>query len=261
MRYEKGTISISPGRDVPVLQQVLHSGFITSAQLFEFMKLMRQEQSERAFYHRLQRLTRYGLVEKKSVVMRNGGRVYAITNSGASVLVDLGEPYGGRTGVENSKESFVHWLDINELWLSLLRSNLLARWTPGSEICSQNDLTRFRYAKDYDAVISVHLEGGEFRFGFEYERTLKSCARYEEIGNAIAHDMHLDVILYAAANYHSMCFLRDQLRSPGKTVCVGLMNELCEDLLNAKVAVARGAQPPAPFHEYLAARRMQRHRA
>jgi hypothetical protein len=258
MRYEKGTISISPSRDVPVLQQVLHSGFVTSGQLFEFMRLGRQERSERAFYHRLHRLTQYGLVEKKDVIMRNGGRVYTITGSGASVLVDFGEPYAGRTGVENAKESFVHWLDINEMWLSLLRSNVLARWTPASEICSQNDLTGFRYAKDYDAVISVRLGGGDFRFGFEYERTLKTCARYQEIGACIGSDMHLDVILYAAANYHSMCFLRDQLRSPGKTVCVGLMNELREDVLNASVMVARSSQPPAPFHEFLAARRTQR---
>jgi hypothetical protein len=259
MRYAKGTIDVNTARDVPLLQQVLHCGFVTGAQLFRFMLLAKYEHSQPAFSNRLRRLNNCGLIEKKSVAALSRGPVYVLTDDGASVLLDAGEPYAGRSGVERSKESVVHWLDINELWLSLLEAGLLAHWTPASEICSQNDLTRFRYAKDYDAVISVRLGGGEFRFGFEYERTLKGCERYAEIGACIATDMHLDVILYAASNYHAMCFLRDELKAPGKTLCVGLMNELQRDLLNAPVTVARSSQSSAPFHEYLAARRTHAH--
>ena len=45
MRYEKGTIQISPARDIPLLQQVLRSGFATSDQLYEFMQLNQTERS------------------------------------------------------------------------------------------------------------------------------------------------------------------------------------------------------------------------
>lgn len=39
MRYRKGTIALSDIRDYPLLRRVLHSGFITSDQLHEFMQL------------------------------------------------------------------------------------------------------------------------------------------------------------------------------------------------------------------------------
>ena len=37
------TIQISPARDIPLLQQVLRSGFATSDQLYEFMQLNQSE--------------------------------------------------------------------------------------------------------------------------------------------------------------------------------------------------------------------------
>ena len=64
MRYEKGTIQISPARDIPLLQQVLRSGFATSDQLYEFMQLNQSERSRQAFDHRLRRLLAHGLIEK-----------------------------------------------------------------------------------------------------------------------------------------------------------------------------------------------------
>ena len=48
MRYGKGTIQISPARDIPLLRQVLRSGFATSDQLYEFMQLNQSERSRQA---------------------------------------------------------------------------------------------------------------------------------------------------------------------------------------------------------------------
>ena len=39
MGYPKGSISLSPVQDIPLLLQVLHSQFITHGQLREFMRL------------------------------------------------------------------------------------------------------------------------------------------------------------------------------------------------------------------------------
>ena len=254
MRYEKGSISINPARDIPLLQQVLRSGFITGVQLFQFLRLEDLERSERAFYHRLQRLVNHGLIERQKVVIHNRGPVYTVTSNGASLLTDFGEAFAGRKGVETAKDGFLHWLDINELHLALLRMGSLAQWIPASEICSQNDLTNFRYAKDYDAVVSVRWEGSEFQFALEYERTAKTPARYLSICDALDSDMHINIVLYAASNYHLMCFLRDNLRPRNKTVCIGLMNELRDELLAARVMVGGSVRPPAPLHEILVAR-------
>ena len=56
MRYEKGTMELSPARDIPLLQQVLRSGFVTGNQLYEFMRLEQTEGSRQAFDHRVRRL-------------------------------------------------------------------------------------------------------------------------------------------------------------------------------------------------------------
>ena len=251
MRYEKGTISINPSRDVPLLQHVLRSSFITGTQLFEFLQLESLERSERAFHHRLHRLIKHGLIEKQRVMIHDRGPIYKLTTAGLSLLSDLGELYAGRSGIESANDGFLHWLEINDLHLALLRAGVLAQWIPSTEICSQNDLTTFRYAKDYDAVVSVRWKGSEFRFALEYERTAKTLTRYLGICDALESDMHVNVVLYAASNYHLMCLLRDNLRLRNKTVCIGLMNELRDQSLAARVMVAGTARPATPFHDIL----------
>jgi hypothetical protein len=166
-------------------------------------------------------------------------------------LTDFGEPYAGRNGVENAKDGFLHWLDMNDFQLALLRAGILGQWISSSEICSQNDLTAFRYAKDYDAVVSVRWKGSALRFALEYERTPKTPSRYRGICDALESDMHVNVILYAASNYHLMCFLRDNLQPRNKTVCIGLMTDLRDELLAARVMVGGNARPPLPFHDVL----------
>ena len=159
MRYEKGTIQISPARDIPLLQQVLRSGFATSDQLYEFMQLNQSERSRQAFDHRLRRLLAHGLIEKHQGAARGRPQVFVISKEGASLLIDVGELFAGRIGMETGERSCAHWLDLNDLHLALAKNRLLMRWTPASEICSQNDLTQFRYAKDYDAVVAVECGG------------------------------------------------------------------------------------------------------
>ena len=88
MRYEKGTIQISDTRDIPLLQQVLRAGFVTSDQLFEFMRLQQTENSREAFDHRLRRLVSHGLIEKHLGAARGRPQVYIISPEGASLLID-----------------------------------------------------------------------------------------------------------------------------------------------------------------------------
>ena len=59
MRYRKGTIALSDTRDYPLLQRVLHCGFVTSAQLYEFLKLDYWASSRNAFDSRMRRLVNH----------------------------------------------------------------------------------------------------------------------------------------------------------------------------------------------------------
>jgi hypothetical protein len=111
MRYEKGTMELSPARDIPLLQQVLRSGFVTGNQLYEFMRLEQTEGSRQAFDHRVRRLVGHGLIEKRPGLARGRHQVYSISKDGASVLIDAGELFAGRRNVDVVKQSCAHWLE------------------------------------------------------------------------------------------------------------------------------------------------------
>lgn len=78
MRYRKGMIALSEVRHYPLLRRVLHSSFVTPAQLYEFMKLEYCASSRNAFDNRLQRLLAHDLLVRHEVPTMNHGVVYSI---------------------------------------------------------------------------------------------------------------------------------------------------------------------------------------
>jgi hypothetical protein len=92
----------------------------------------------------------------------------------------------GKFNGKETERSVFHALELNEIQLSALRAGLLVRWISSMEIRSQNELTRFGFAKDYDAVVTVRTEAGEPRFALEYERSLKPKRYYNHIAAALS---------------------------------------------------------------------------
>jgi hypothetical protein len=230
------------------MQQVLRSGFATGAQLFEFMKCQNCEYSREAFYHRLRRLVGRGLVKKGDGLAQP---VYWISEVGASFLVGQGELYAGRSGTEMAKRNFLHWLELNDVHLALRKSGILVRWVPASAICSQNDLTKFGFAKDYDAVVTVNCRGVHVVFAVEHERTAKTEAEYANIGKRIEDDLHVRTVLYLAATDHLMYCLRDRFAPKRKVICVALMQEFQRRLLETPVMLAGSYSQQVIFEEIL----------
>ena len=136
---------------------------------------------------------------------------------------------------------------------------MLVRWTPATEICSQN-LTSYRYAKDYDAVVAVDCDGNERRFALEYERTPKTFGAYGEIANALEDETLVDTILYLASNFHLMCIVRDRVAPQRVRVCVGLVGDFMDKLLRTPVMIAGTNQRDIPFQQILVQPRERRAR-
>ena len=251
MRYAKGSIQISQTRDIPLLQQVLRSGFATNDQLYDFMLLNQSERARQAFDHRLRRLAAHGLIEKHGRAARGRPQVYLISKEGASLLIDVGELFAGRIGIKFGDRNCSHWLDLNELHLAMAKAGLLTRWTPASEINSQNDLTQFGYAKDYDAVLTVESEGREMRFGLEYERTPKTCRAYDQIASKLDGEMLVDTVLYLVPNYHVLCMIRDCVTPRQVRVCVALYADFMKTFLSTPVMIAGTSHRDIPFQTIL----------
>jgi hypothetical protein len=239
MRYRKGSIELNQSRDLPLLRQILRSEFATHAQLFEFMRLNHHERSRKSFDWRLRRLVRHGFVLQREMPACGMQPVYSVGRSGALMLQGLGEYYLlGRNGANQNcvEPSALHAIELNEIHLSALRSGLLVRWIPAIEIRSQNELTRFGYAKDYDAIVTVCTDTGDKRFALEYERTSKAAKFYRAIAASIAHEAHLDRILYLAPNYDLLRVVSTFFMNTKRPVYFGLARDWHDQLLDMPVS-------------------------
>ena len=151
-----------------------------------------------------------------------------------------------------AKRNFFHWLELNDVHLALRKSGVFRQWVSAPEVCSQNDLTKFGFSKDYDAVVTVCCRKAEVRFALEYERTTKTEAEYADIGRRIEQDLHIQTVLYLAATDHLMYCLRDRFVPKRKVICIALMQEFQRRLLQTPVMLAGRYTQPLIFEDALA---------
>jgi Replication-relaxation len=238
MRYWKGSISLSPTRDYPLLRQVLHSGLVTHNQLFDFLRLDYSASSRNSFNNRVHRLVKHGLLVRQEMPFVNREVVYTVSPAGASELVGRGEHYvpPARKGRWSSAQSSLHHsLELNEIHLALKRSGTLVYWMPETEIRSRNDLTDSGYWKYYDAVVTVRLAGQDYKFALEYERTPKAARKYGGIRDRIEQETSIAHFLYLVPNRDLLCFVADMMAGCKRAVYFGLFGEFLKETLTLPV--------------------------
>src|SRR5208282_4675357 len=130
------------------------------------------------------------------------------------------------------ERSVFHALELNEIQLSALRAGLLVRWVSSLEIRSQNELTRFGFVKDYDAVVTVRTRAGEPRFALEYERSPKPKRYYSDVAVALDREAHVSHVLYLACNYDLLQFVSSFFRRSRCQVFFGLVKDWHAQLLD-----------------------------
>jgi hypothetical protein len=238
MRYAKGSIQLNEARDLPLLRQILRSEFATHSQLFEFMRLNHYEQNRKSFDWRLRRLANRGLVLRHTPLADRGEVVYSLAGVAVDFLQGRGENClfaRDRSNGRYPERTIFHALDLNEIHLSALRAGVLVRWTAASEIRSQNELTEFGFAKDYDAIVTVQTEGGESRFALECERSAKTIERYRAIATALSTEKRVSQVLYLAARDNLLRYVSGQLGKAKCRVYFGLARDWHAQLLDMPV--------------------------
>jgi hypothetical protein len=246
MRYAKGSIQLSPSHDHPLLRQVLRCGFATHDQLFEFLRRDCYERNRQSFDWRVRRLVKHGLVVRQTATAAGGRIVYSIGASAALLLQGLGEYCligPRRLDSGNGESSILHALELNDIQLSLLRAGLGTRWTAACDIRSQNGLTRFPYAKDYDAVVAVRVDGVERCFALEYERSAKAKKDYRAIADLLDEEKQVSHLLYLASNYDVLSYLRRVFRPTPVSLWFGIVREWHAQLLSMPVVDASSPVP------------------
>jgi hypothetical protein len=228
MRYPQGSIQLNPSRDLPLLRQIVRSEFVTHSQLFEFMRLNHHEPSRKSFDWRLRRLVDHGLVRRQTTPGWAGDFMYSVANRGTILLQGMGE-YSliGRDRFygKEAERSVFHAMELNDIQLSALRAGLLVRWVGSLEVRSQNELTGFGFAKDYDAIVTTRSETGEQRFALEYERSAKAMRYYKEVSVALAQEARVGHVLYLVSNYDLLQFVSSFFRDSQCRVLFGLVKD------------------------------------
>ncbi|HEV2315680.1 MAG TPA: hypothetical protein VGR94_10270 [Candidatus Acidoferrales bacterium] len=239
MRYPKDSIQLSQSRDLPLLRQILYSEFVTHSQLFDFMRLNHYERSRKSFDWRLRRMVDRALVRRQTTPGCPGEFVYSVASGAAMLLQARGEYCligRSRFNGKEAERSVFHAIGLNEIQLSVLRAGLLVRWIGSMEVRSQNELTGFGFAKDYDAVVTVRSETGEQRFALEYERSPKKIKYYRDVAASLGREAHVNHVLYLVCNYDLLQFISSFFRNTQCHVFFGLVKDWHTQLLDMPVS-------------------------
>ena len=238
MRYPKGSIQLNQSRDLPLLRQILRSEFVTHSQLFEFSRLSQYERSRNSYHWRMRRLIGRGLVVRQTLAAVTGDAVYSVASTAATLLQSMGEYCligCGRADANTASKNALHAIGLNEIHLSALRAGVLVRWIGPMEIRSQNELTAFGFAKDYDAIVTVRTDIGERRFALEYERSPKAAKCYRAIAECMSQEVHMNRLLYLVANYDILRFVSGFFRNAEFPVFFGLVQDWHAHLLEMPI--------------------------
>lgn len=243
MRYRKGSIELSPTHDAEILRLVLHARYISHEQLLRFFQFGADPILRGTFNWRVRRLVAHGLLQHENIPILGRTQIYSIGALGIEHLAGQGEfytlPVNGSTS-DPVDRSVLHSLDLNEVQLALKESGLLVSWRSETQIRSRNELTTFRYAKDYDAIVTVRSGQDAAEFALEYERTPKAKHRYDRIREALESERQVHRFLYLAANYHLLNYLTQFFRNIRKPVYFGLFQDIRQQLLDMHVADSAG---------------------
>ena len=241
MRYQKGSIGLNDFRDKPILRFVAESRYIGHSQLWRFSRTAFAEFNRQVFNWRIRRLVRGGLVRRQVVPFLDGEALYSITGRGIQALERLGVYYLG-ADLNREKElhefQIPHALELNAIRLALMRTYEFSSWIPESFIRVLNLSPATAYAKVYDGIARVRLTGGSIEFAVEYERTLKSQAKYEKIREVIESEKRLSVFLYLLPTNELLSSLRHEFWRTKRQVLFGLVDEFKESVFQAPLTTA-----------------------
>ncbi|MGH9448317.1 MAG: hypothetical protein ACRD3O_21760, partial [Terriglobia bacterium] len=238
MRYFKGSVKLSLERDNALLKQVLHCGFVSQQQLWEFMVQSGHERSRDSLNWRLKRLLDHGFLLRHVLPNVRQSFIYSLTLDGARELINLDQCHTGASGFYKRKgdgESVIHALDLNDIHLALAGGGLLAKWKSDLEVRSQNEFTGYGYAKDYDAVATLRLDGQDVEMALEYERQVKAEARYLEIAAAIQREHRVQRFLYLLPDYHLLWFVRQFFQQSSREIYFGIACDFKRELILTQV--------------------------
>jgi hypothetical protein len=217
-------------RDLPMLLAIRNASFISHGQMFDQLVAKGSEASRRAFNWRIQRLVKAGVVMKMPPQLPYCGPVYAITRSGLACLEACGQGLMSLTSESRSlvnPAQILHYLELGEIQAAFQRTRLLREWTGDLEVRSINQSIDLPLAKDYDAIAELELRGSRYRIALEYERSLKSSARYREVVAAIEDESQIQLLVYFTSSIDLLYQLKAEFEDQRFPIVLATSRSFC----------------------------------
>lgn len=198
MRYPKGSIVISESLDFPLLLLVRNARYISFRQLRILLQYGDTELAADRLGWRLDRLARAEYIRLLEQRVQ-GEKIYSIAHKGLSYLEMMG--HGVLSLLAKRRRLLdpalmIHALELTEIRIAFRDAGVLQLWKTDVEVSSENIATGEQYAKDYDAIATLAIQGTVQQFAIEYERSTKSIARYGELHAILGEEQKLSGILY-----------------------------------------------------------------
>ena len=241
IRRSPAYIQYNPRRDLPILLAIRNATFICHRQLWDHISARGIETCRRSFNWRIRRLTDAGIVQKLLPLFPYPGPVYTITRAGLACLEACGEGLVSLTSESKTladTNQIQHYLELAEIHAALRRTNLLVEWTGDLEVRSINLSIDVPLAKDYDAIADLEFEGARYRIAIEYERSLKSSKRYQEIISAIASERQIHLVLYLTSSVDLLYQLKSEFDGQTFPIALALSHGFCQNPLAARLYLA-----------------------
>jgi hypothetical protein len=150
-------------------------------------------------------------------VLPYSGEVYTITRLGLSLLESFGEGLVSITSESRTlagRQQAPHFLELNEIRNAFRSTGKLKRWQYDRQLTSLNYVIGSPLVKDYDALAEMEYGAKTLRIAVEYERTLKTSARYQEIAKTIRDEEQVDMILYLTPTPDLVFTLGSEFQKP-----------------------------------------------
>jgi hypothetical protein len=225
------------GKDRELLEIVATAKWITHSQLSEMASVSRIEDNRKVFEWRVRRLSQCGLLKKQRPAFLDRRILYSITRDGVCALEVLGvHPVALMydRGNADVKHQIPHSLEVNRVRIGLMRSGALIRWMPESTLRVLYRAGQRNYAKIYDAIATIILDGEIYEIGIEYERSLKAVERYQDTAAKIDDERSVHAVVYLCPSINTFTAISDAFFHSRKTVLVAMMEEFVGNPLDGR---------------------------
>ena len=241
----KGTSTLNPAKDLPLLKLIRNATFISRLQLELLIAGQTKETNYDCRNRRLTRLVKHDQLQTYPQCWPYQGRIFAITHAGLNTLQISGM---GILSVTADTETLAdvgqvsHFLGLNQIEIAARQVFNVRQWIGDRQLKSLNIAANRPTQKDYDSIAEVtapYDSSAVIYLGIEYERTIKSKDRYAQIRKKLETERQIQGLIYFVDNDEDAVILSREVYSTSLPVGVVIVSQFRANGTDAPMRVVQ----------------------